>query len=42
MDIENTLYVDIMIRGTLSSYRLLTWTAFIGNFVHAEGGEGMR
>ena len=38
---EYRIYVDIMTRENCRQIRLLTWTSFIGQFVHPVGGEGM-
>ena len=35
------IYVDILTGKTCCQFRLLTWTSFIGQFVHLRGGEGM-
>ena len=40
MDIEYIVCMDIMIQEC-RQFRLLTWTLFIGQFVHPQGGEEM-
>ena len=34
-------YMDIMTGDNCRQFRLITWTLFIGQFVHPLGGEGI-